>query len=307
MNIRNVDLNLLAGFDALFHERSVTRAAARLGTTQPTVSGMLKRLRQTFSDQLFVRTSHGILPTPRAEALAAPIKDLLDTAQSLIRSETFNPATAETTIRLCGSDYVQHAITVPLIEETRKFAPGIKVSMSPRAAAGLSEMLARGELDLCLGTRELAIPDLPSRLLYRDRYVCVARKRHPVKTRRISIKQLCAFDHLLVSPTGGSFSGPIDDVLAGLGHRRRVAVTVPTFHILFDILSADDFIAFVPERLARKRSSDLRIIDTDLATPVIEIVANWHPRVSGDARHKWLRQLLLKVAQDPPVDRATGR
>jgi DNA-binding transcriptional LysR family regulator len=303
MNIKGVDLNLLSAFDALFDERSVTRAAARLGMTQPTVSGMLKRLRQTFSDQLFVRTSHGILPTPRAEALAAPIKDLLDTAQLLIRSEAFNPATADTTIKLCGSDYVHHAITGPLIEETRRFAPRIKVSMSPRPATGLSDVLARAEMDLCIGTRELAIPDLPSRLLYRDRYVCVARKQHPVKTRQISIKRLCSFDHLLVSPTGGSFSGPIDNVLAGLGYRRRVAVTVPTFHILFDILNIDDFISFVPERLVRKRSSDLRIFETDLATPGIEIVANWHPRVSGDARHKWLRQLVLNVAQDPYGER----
>jgi DNA-binding transcriptional LysR family regulator len=298
-NIRNVDLNLLAIFDALFDERSVTRAADRLGVTQPTVSGLLKRLRRTFSDALFVRTSHGILPTPRAEALAGPIKDLLANARSLIKPQAFDPTAAETTIKLCGSDYLQHAVMSALIEEIRKLAPKIKVSISPRPAAGVSDLLARGEIDLCISAREVALPDLPSRLLYQDRYICVARKKHPLRTRRISIKQLCGFDHLLVDPTGRSLSGPIDNVLAGLGHHRRVAIAVPTFPILFDILDSDDFIAFVPERLLRKRQADLRVFETNVALPAIEVVANWHPRVSGDAQHKWLRDLLVKVVRAP--------
>ena len=119
-NIRSVDLNLLVAFDALFDERSVTRAAERLAVTQPTVSGLLKRLRRTFSDQLFLRTSHGILPTPRAEALAGPVKNLLASAQSLVTPETFDPAVAETTIKICGSDYLQNAVISPLIKAIRK-------------------------------------------------------------------------------------------------------------------------------------------------------------------------------------------
>lgn len=290
-------MNLLAVFDALFEERSVTRAADRLAVTQPTVSGLLKRLRHTFGDPLFVRTSHGILPTPRAEALAGPISNLLASAQSLTKPQAFDPTAAEATIKLCGSDYIQHAIVSPLIEEIRKLAPKIKVSVSPRPATGVSDLLARGQIDLCISAREVALPDLPSRLLYNDRYICVARKKHPLKTRRISIKQLCAFDHLLVDPTGRDLSGPIDTVLASLGHQRRVAIAVPTFHFLFDILNSDDFIAFVPERLLRKRRSDLRIFETTMAMPAIEVVANWHPRVSSDAQHKWLRELLVQVAR----------
>ena len=147
-DIRGIDLNLLAVFDALFDARSVTRAASRLSLTQPTVSGMLQRLRHAFSDQLFVRTSHGVLPTPRAETLAGPIKDLLANARSLIVAETFDPRTAETTIRLCGSDYLQYAMIGPLIREIRRVAPRIKVLVVPRPATGVAEMLARGEIDL---------------------------------------------------------------------------------------------------------------------------------------------------------------
>jgi DNA-binding transcriptional LysR family regulator len=297
-NIRSVDLNLLAVFDALFDERSVTRAAERLAVTQPTVSGLLKRLRRTFSDQLFLRTSHGILPTPRAEALAGPIKILLASAQSLVTPEAFDPATAETTIKICGSDYLQYAVIGPLIEAIRKVAPKIRVLVAPRPDANnLADLFTRGEMDLCISTREVVLPDLTSRLLYRDRYICVARKNHPLKARRISVKQLCAFDHLLVDPSGTSFLGVIDTILGKSHHRRRVAMAVPTFHLLFDILGGDNFIAFVPDGLLRKRRSDLRIFETDLALPAIEVLASWHPRLNGDAQHKWLRELLVKITK----------
>jgi DNA-binding transcriptional LysR family regulator len=297
-NIRNVDLNLLVVFDALFDERSVTRAAERLAVTQPTVSGLLKRLRRTFSDQLFVRTSHGILPTPRAQALARPVKDLLANAQSLVTPEVFNPATAETTIKVCGSDYLQHAIISPFIEAIRKVAPKIKLLVAPRPAAStLADLFARGEMDLCISAREFVLPDVTSRVLYRDRYICVARKKHPLKARRISVKQLCAFDHLLVDPTGESFSGIVDPILNKLNYRRRVAMAVPTFHLLFDILGSDDFIAFVPEGLLRERRSELRVFETNLALPAIEVLASWHPRLNEDAQHRWLREHLVKVAK----------
>jgi len=297
-DIRSVDLNLLAVFDALCDERSVTRAADRLSLTQPTVSGMLQRLRHMFSDPLFVRTSHGVLPTPRAEALAGPVKELLASAQLLVRAEEFDPATAEGTVRLCGSDYLQQAVMSPLMKELRRRAPRLKVQVSPRPASGVTDMMARGEIDLCLSLPEVADPDLPSRLLYRDRYVCVARKAHALKSGRITAKQLCAFDHLLVDPTGRSLWGPVDSVLAAAGQRRRVVAAVPSFHILFELLESGDFLAFVPERLLRGRRSRVRVLGTGLNIPALHVTATWHPRVSGDARHKWLRETLVRVVGD---------
>jgi DNA-binding transcriptional LysR family regulator len=298
-NIRNVDLNLLVVFDALFDERSVTRAAARLARTQSAVSGMLAKLRRTFSDQLFVRTSHGILPTRRAEALAGPVKDLLASAQSLVAAAAFDPAQAEGVIRLCGSDYLQHAAMTPLIREVRRRAPRMRLLVVPRPATGVADMLARGEIDLCLSLRELAIPDLPARLLYRDRYICVGRKRHPLRGPRITTKQLCTFDHLMVDPTGRSFVGPVDAVLAARGLHRRVACAVPSFPVLLEVLQFGDFFAFVPERLLERRRSDLKTFETDLVIPPLEVIANWHPRAAGDAQHKWLRALLVEVLEAP--------
>ncbi|MBV8837853.1 MAG: LysR family transcriptional regulator [Alphaproteobacteria bacterium] len=290
-------MNLLVAFEALFDERSVTRAASRLALTQPTVSGMLQRLRHTFSDQLFVRTSHGILSTPRAEALAGPIKSLLANARSLVVPEDFNPATVEGTARLCASDYLQHAVVAPLIGVLRRRAPRLKVQVLPRQESGVTDLMSRGEVDLYICNREIADPDLPSLLLYRDRYVCVGRKSHALKTPRLSIKQLCSFDHLLVHPTGRGLSGPVDAALAGIGHQRRVAVAVPNFHILFELLRTNDFLAFVPQRLLRNGRSDVRVFQTSLEAPQFEVIASWHPRVSEDARHKWLRERVVAVVR----------
>jgi DNA-binding transcriptional LysR family regulator len=296
-NIRNLDLNLLVAFDALYDEHSVTRAAARLSLSQPTVSGLLDRLRHTFADELFVRTSHGILPTPRAQALAGPVKELLAGALRLIEPETFNPAESEATIRLCGSDYTQQAVIIPLLKAIRPIAPKLRMQVSPRPAVGVADMLARGEIDVCISIREVAIPDLPSRFLCHDRYLCVARQDHPHKSRRISLKQLCAFDHAFVDPTGRSLVGPIDGILAARGHPRRVAAAVPSFHALFDLLQSDDFIAFVPERILLATGVRLRTFQTDVTAPGLEIIANWHSRVSGDAQHKWLREKLVEVTR----------
>jgi DNA-binding transcriptional LysR family regulator len=256
---------------------------------------MLQRLRHMFSDQLFVRTSHGILPTTRTEALAGPIKELLANAQLLVRAEAFDPASAEGTVRLCGSDYLQHAVITPLIKELRWRAPKLKVLVLPRPVTGVTDLMARGEIDLCFNLPEVADPDLPGQLLYRDRYLCVARKGHLLNTRRISTKQLCAFDHLLVDPTGRSLWSPADNVLTALGQRRRVVTAVPSFHILFELLDSDDFLAFVPERLLHAWRSGVRVFETNLNIPALEVTATWHPRVNGDARHKWPRETLARV------------
>src|SRR5262249_28334996 len=104
-------------------------------------------------------------------------------------------------------------------------------------------------------------PNLPSRLLYRERYVGIVRKQHPLKRLRPSLLEFCRYDHLLASPTGGSFVGPTDEALARHGVGRTVAVSPPSFHVLLDTVRAYDFVALVPERLLRDRRQDFRVLD----------------------------------------------
>lgn len=297
VNIRNVDLNLLVAFDALFDERNVTRAADRLALTQPTVSGMLRRLREVFEDDLFVRTSHGVVPTPRAEALAAPVKNLLADAQELLTPEDFDPAEEGFTVRLCGSDYLQQTIIRDLATEILRAAPNARVSVLPRPSTGLADLLARGEFDLALSIRDIAIPDLPARVLFRDRYVCLSSYPGRKRGRSLSLDQLCSHRHAFVDPTGGSFRGPVDLALDEAGYARRVVLAVPTFAMLFHLMQAQNLLAFVPERIAESIPHDFATVRTPLATAPLEVLANWHPRMNRDARHRWLRETLVSVAR----------
>src|SRR4029077_15280845 len=133
-DIKKIDLNLLVVLDALIDERNVTRAAARLGYTQPTISGMLARLRDLFGDPLFVRTQRGLLATPRAQALAVPLKQLLADSQRLAAGAVLEPASAEVTFPISSNDYMQHALLVPFVKVLRSEARQIKLPLRHRSS-----------------------------------------------------------------------------------------------------------------------------------------------------------------------------
>jgi len=298
-DIRRIDLNLLVALDALLDERNVTRAAARLGYTQPTISGMLARLRDLFGDPLFVRTQRGVLPTPRAQALALPLKQLLADGRRLVERETFDPASARTTFTVSTNDYMQHALLVPFVQALRREARNVRLAIAPPVVEGLSDALARERIDLAVTIPEFAAPDLRSRLLYRERYVVAVRPRHPLARRgAMSIETFCAFDHVLVSPTGGSFEGPTDRALARLGRRRTVRYSVPSFLLLPELLLSDDLIALVPSRLLRGAERKLAVLEPPVEVPGFNVIAVWHPRTDRDVAHRWLRDRLHETAKD---------
>lgn len=296
-DIRRIDFNLLVAFDAMFDELSVSRAAQRLALTQPTVSGILNRLRELFGDPLFVRGQRGMLPTPRAEALALPVKSLIEDARSLIEPARFDPASAEMTFSITVNDYMQYALVIPFIASLRRQAPGIRVAILPLIIAGLGTKLMRGEVDLAITIPQFSEPDLPSRLLYRDEYVGIVRKQHKLKRTRPSLEEFCRYDHLLVSPTGGSFYGPTDEALARHGASRNVVVSVPSFHVLLDVMRVEDFVALVPRQMLRGKRQDFRVFQPPIEVAGFDVIACWHPRVGSHPAHVWLRNLLARVAK----------
>lgn len=299
-NIRKTDLGLLIVLDALLDERNVTRAAARLGYTQPTISGMLARLRDVFGDPLFVRTQRGLLPTPRAQGLAVPLKQLLADSQRLIARDAFDPATSEMTFTISSNDYMQHALLAPFVGVLRSEARQIRLAFTPPIIEGLSDALARGQIDMAVTIPEFAMPDLPSRLLYRERYVVAVRPQHPLaRLKTLSVKRFCSYDHVLVSPTGGSFEGPTDRALARLQLRRRVCYSVSSFLVVSEILQMDDLVALVPSRLLRANNQRLVALSPPLAIPGFDVIAVWHPRIDKDIAHRWLRDRLAAMAKMP--------
>ena len=217
-----LDLNLLRALDALLDERNVTRAAQRLSLTQPAVSAMLTRLRESFGDPLFVRSQRGIVPTERALELAAPLKQVLSEIEQMLQPRAFDPREAGMTLTLASTDYALRAVVVPFLARLREAAPGVRAVIVPVQHERLQAQLESGDVDMALITPETTPVDLHARRLFDERYVCVMRADHPAAARRLTLERFCALDHALVSYAGGSLSGVTDEALARVGRSRRV-------------------------------------------------------------------------------------
>jgi DNA-binding transcriptional LysR family regulator len=296
-DIRNLDLNLLRALSVLLEECNVSRTAERLHVTQPTVSGMLARLRTIFGDPLFVRTQRGLLPTPRAEALAPSLRALIKDATALVNPAEFDPQTSTATLSVSVNDYMQSVLIVPLVAELRRSAPNMKLAIRNLEVAGLTSMLASGKIDVAITIPEFVDSTLHTRFLYREEYVAVVRKKHPIRSRRVSLKKFLDYDHVLVSPSGGAFEGPTDNVLKDLGTRRRVALSVPNFFTLTEVLQEDNLIAFMPRRFFTRWSKNLRIITAPIAVPGFDVITAWHPRTDVDPVHAWMREQLVLLGE----------
>ena len=297
LDISRVDLNLLPVLAVLLEERSVTRAARRLHLTQPTVSGMLARLREALGDPLFVRSQRGIVPTPRAEALAAPLRTWLVEAHALIAPAEFDPSRWRGSVALAATDYTQQVLLQPLTRALRERAPHLRVAVHSLIFEEVGERLARGVFDLAISALGWVPADLPSLALLDERYVLAMSAQHPLAgKRRVTLNQFCHYDHILVSPSGGAFDGPVDESLAKLGRERAVQLSVPSFALVPDLLAGSDLLCITPERMVRERA-DIHIGVLPFAAPKIKMVAVWHPSVSDDPAHRWLRETLAGAAR----------
>ncbi len=291
-NIRNVDLNLLVVLDTLYEEQSVTRAAERLALTQPTVSGMLKRLREIFGDELFIRTSNGIIPTPRADALAAPVAAFVASAQTVLVADRFDPRADRFDVALSGSDYLQNTLVSAFAAAILTAAPQAVVSTMTHSVPEAQALLDRGEIDFFFTMGDGPFDAVESRRLYDERTVCMSSYQSHEDGQHLSLDELCALRHAYLQRTGQSMSPHIDKELASLGYRRQFSLTVPTFAALFQTMRAAELVAFLPTQLARQNTGWLKRIETDLNAAMAPMTATWHPRMKNDARHIWLREVL---------------
>ncbi|QEU01909.1 LysR family transcriptional regulator [Pseudomonas oryzihabitans] len=298
-DIQKVDLNLLKALNALLDERNVTRAAASLGVTQPAMSGMLTRLRQTFDDPLFVRGQRGIVPTQRALNLSMPLKQVIAEIDVLLQPPVFDPANARLTFTLAATDYALRAVGLPFLAALKVQAPYVQVALVPVDDRQVQAQLERGDIDVALVTREGTAPDLHARNLFAEHYVCVLREGHPAIQAHASLtlERLCELDHALVSYHGGGFRGVTDEALERLGRTRRVSLSVKSFLILPEILRTSDMVAILPSRLVAGMPG-LQVFDPPLDIAGFTKVACWHERTHRDPGQRWLRALLFQTCSD---------
>jgi DNA-binding transcriptional LysR family regulator len=285
-----IEMNLLLALDALFEERHVTRAAARLGITQSAMSHALSRLRALFADPLFVRTPRAMIPTPRAHEIVEPVRRALrEIDGALTRRPAFDPNTARRVFRIGAGDYGELAVLPGLSARVQREAPGVDLVVQP-LPKDVAVSLEAGVFDVAIGPGAQTWPSILCQRLFTDRLVCLVREGHPVVKRALSLDVYLALSHALVTPRGTG-RAYIDEVLAGRGLERRVAVKVPHFLIAPFVVASTDVVLTVPERIARAvmPALALRVLECPLELEDVQFHQLWHERVHNDPAHAWLR------------------
>ncbi len=289
-DIKRLDSRLLFAFAATYEERSVSRAADRLGLTQQGLSGSIARLRDLLGDPLFVRQAHGVVPTPTADKVYPRVLQALQALDKVLDSESFSPETASGTIRIAAADYATATVVLPLIRALPAVAPGLNVAVqSFLGEAGISDKRLSG-IDFVLTVPELMPSQLHTKTLFSDRYVLTMRRDHPLAGSSVSLEDFCSMEHILVSPHEAVSFGVTDAALAALGRSRTVRLVVPTFSLAPKILAQSDLIAVLPERLVRDFQETLVVQEPPLDIPPFEIAAGWPDRLHQSEMHIWLRE-----------------
>src|SRR5262245_26032518 len=309
MNLQTIDLNLLTVFEALMEERGVTRAAKRVGLSQPAMSNALARLRRTFNDPLFVRTTEGMSPTPAAQSLIGPVRSALAQLRDIFEEKSaFAPSASQRLFHLLTNDYVELTMLPLLAKAIRREASGVslRIQRSPNVFEPPSANSLAESFDLAIGFFPDALTldaRIRSESLWEDWNVCIARANHPKIRGRISLRQYAEAEHVAVFYKKQGL-GVIDTLLAQKGLSRRTALVVPHFTTVPFIVSTSDFIATVPARIAQRFSRQLKLqsLRAPIEIPPLRLTLLWHERFHADPAHRWIRERISASARSISSD-----
>ena len=297
MDLKEIDLNLLVVFNQLLLDRSVSITAEKLDLSQPAVSNSLKRLRTLLKDELFIRTSRGMEPTPYAMNLVEPIAYALSTLHNALNQQaTFDPHTSKKTFTLAITDIGEIYFMPTLIAELSRLAPHVKISTVRNNANNLSEEMESGSVDLAIGLLPGLKTGFFQRSLFKQKYVCMFRHEHPHAETPISLENFKALGHVSVT-SANTGHGQIDRLIEGKGVKRDIRLFVPHFVAVGHILHSSDLIATVPERFAEKCQIPFQLTISPLPFSLPEISINllWHSKFNRDPANMWLRQLMVHL------------
>jgi DNA-binding transcriptional LysR family regulator len=294
MNIGEVDLNLLIGFEALIRERNVSGAARRIHLSQPAMSNLLARLRKTFSDPLFERTGRRMMPTQRARQLAAPIGSALNVIREAIEEKgAFNPATANVGYTIATTDYAEALVLPGWLRTLKRCAP--KITLHIKRVKGIFELPVDelDRFDFALGFHPLPLPPgagLNAAELFQEKFVGIISKRNRLARQKFGLRRFLSLEHIRVNYAEES-PGLIGDALQNIGYRRKVGLVVPHLMTVPFLAARSEMIGLVPERLAQALSSvlGLRMFEIPVKLPPLTMSLVWHERHQNDGAHRWFR------------------
>lgn len=300
MDISRVDLNLLVVFAALYEHQSVTRAGIAIGLSQPAMSAALAKVRALFDDRLFVRGGGGMKPTARAEALAEPVRRLLESVRSeILQQSRFDPRTTTRTLTIVMPDIGEIAFLPKLLERLGAEAPGAGVKTLSMPPPAIEHALETGRADLAVGL----FPDLTKagfyqKRLFRNSFICAVSADHSRLTDPLPLKKFLEAPHAVVCPEGRTHD-LFERELQKLGHVRRVRLEIPHYLSLPTIIAASDLVATVPRDigLAFAGVARLRLLEPPVKVS-FDVKQYWHERAHKDPVNVWLRRTVNELFHD---------
>ena len=299
MNIRKLDLRLLACLDALVTERNVTRAASRVHLSQPAMSSALKRLRDIFQDPLLTRTPRGLVPTPQGMELAQSARAILHGVEAMASAKRrFDPGTSERTFHVAMTDYSEFVLLPRLVQRLQADAPNINLAVTPLdRRIHADELLADADIDLAISNFPLVSGRLRTRELFRERFVCLTSKDNKRIGKRLTLAKFTELAHAFISPHGGGFYGATDDALSAVHRARRIAVSIPHFLVAPFVVANSDLVIVMAERVARHFAATLplRLLEPPVHIEGFAVSQRWHERSDHDAGMVWLRARIMEL------------
>ncbi len=299
MNLRSFDLNLLLTFDAIYSERSISKAADKLSLSQPTVSNALARLRISLDDPLFVRSAQGMVPNAKAKALAEPVRQaLLIIERGLGGDEGFNFSQSSREFSIAVEDYGEVVILPRFVDWLSVVAPQVKIRIRPEPSASLKAALMEGVVDLALDYYPVRNPDYVNKCVMTETLLTLSRRDHPLIGDKLSLESFLALGQVIIEPRPDAMP-LIDAALAKRGLKRHVAVTVPHFMSMPLIVQSSDMIATMPRRMALLYADHFRVRAhaMPLRTPQLPVYLIWHKSAESDSGHQWFRNQLIDLCE----------
>lgn len=296
MNFTNIDLNLLRCLVVLVEEGSVTKTASRLEMSQPAISHSLKKLREVFNDPLLVRVGSGMSMTPRATSIADEAKVILEKIERLVQPiEAFNPLNYEGSFTISSPEYVDQRLTPKLVKAFVQMAPKSHLIVRPPTPGTADKLLESGEVDIRIGWVDKIRPDMRHKVLYAEKFVCIARKKHPKIKDGLELPTYVNGLHVrsqISMPSTASRS--TDQIFRQLGFDLKVATVAPSLMTLGKIVAETDLFATIPAGVAELISKvhNVEIYEPPLKLFEIKVAMYWHEKMQYDKRHLWLRSIL---------------
>lgn len=299
LNLRSIDLNLLPIFEAVMETRQYSKAAERLAMSQPAMSAAVKRLRDTLDDPLFVRTSKGVVPTPKAEMLYQDICGALtQLRQGLSMQKGFDPSAQPHSFRILSSDYFEFVLLPQLIETVEQDALQIRFDLKP-ILEDSTKQLIHAQADVMLDAFPIEDDRLHCEVVTEETLVVVARKQHRWLKHPITVQNFFNATHAVLPNRGRLL--PLDKILdTPHMQKRKVGVQVTQYISLLAAVANSEYIATVPLHLAERYADalGLAVYDFPIDVPPIPIYMMWSKAFDHDPANKWLLAQLRDVIQD---------